>query len=106
MWKKIKLLKNKGNTKRDIKEISFEDIKKDNYILVDVRARKEYIEGHLNGAINIPLFDIKKKCNNLKKKDKIIVYCQSGIRSRKAIKILENLGFENVYNLKGGLDNI
>ena len=106
MWNKFKEWKNKGNIKRIIKEISFEDIKKDKYILVDVRARKEYMEDHLRGAINIPYFDIKKKYERLNKNDKIVLYCQSGIRSKKALKIFENLGFENVYNLKGGLDNI
>ena len=43
----------------------------------------------------------------IKEKERIIiVYCQSGIRSKKAIKILYKNGFKNIYHLKGGLDQI
>ena len=61
-----------------------------------------------NGAINIPLYELEicSDCR-LKEKDRIIiVYCQSGIRSKKAIKILSKNGFKNLYHLKGGLDEI
>lgn len=102
MWKKSENKK----IKRDIKEISFEDIKKDEYILIDVRSRGEYLEGHLNGAVNIPLSTIKKGINNIARDKKILVYCQSGVRGKKALKILEDLGYKDVYNLKGGLENI
>ena len=81
---------------------------KSDVILLDVRSLKELNEGHLNGAINIPLYELEMCCD-CKLKDKyktIIVYCQSGIRSKKAIKILYRNGFTNLYNLKGGLDNI
>lgn len=79
MWKKSENKK----IKRDIKEISFEDIKKDEYILIDVRSRGEYLEGHLNGAVNIPLSTIKKGINNIAIDKKILVYCQSGVRGKK-----------------------
>lgn len=47
-------------------------------------------------------------CNcKLKEKDRIIiVYCQSGVRSKKAVKILNKDGFKNIYHLKNGLDGI
>lgn len=102
MWKKSENKK----IKRDIKEISFEDIKKNEYILIDVRSRGEYLEGHLNGAINIPLSDIKKEISNINMNKKVLLYCQSGIRSKKALRILENLGYHEIYSLKGGLENI
>ena len=50
-----------------------------------------------------------EKCGDCKLKDKdkiVIVYCQSGVRSKKAIKILKKSGFKNLYNLKNGLDGI
>lgn len=77
-------------------------------ILLDVRSPQEYKEGHLEGSINIPLYDLSKKSENtIKNKEcTIIVYCQSGNRSKKAIDILSNKGYENLYNIKGGLDNI
>ena len=60
------------------------------------------------GAINIPLYELEK-CYNYKLKDKnivIVIYCQSGIRSKKAVSILRKHGFKNLYNLKGGLNEI
>ena len=79
-----------------------------NAILLDVRSPQEYREGHLEGSINLPLYDIEKKAQNvLKQKDAtIIVYCQTGGRSRKAIEILEEEGYTMLYNIRGGLDQI
>jgi len=77
-------------------------------ILLDVRSPQEYREGHLNGATNIPLYELEICCDcKLRDKEKtIIVYCQSGIRSKKAIRILNKNGYRNLYHLKGGLDAI
>ena len=98
------------NNERDINinELMYVISTNPNSILLDVRSPQEYKEGHLNGAINIPLYELKMCCDcNLKEKDKIvIVYCQSGIRSKKAIKILDKNGFKNLYHLKNGLDGI
>lgn len=106
MWKKLRFFEKRKKIKRSIKEISFEDVKLKEYFIIDVRSKKEYQEGHLDGAINIPLFSIKKNIEKINKNKKILVYCQSGVRSKRALKALQELGFENVYNLKGGLDNI
>lgn len=75
-------------------------------ILVDVRSNQEYNEGHLQGAINIPEFEIEKKINKIipKKNQLIIVYCQYGGRSKNAKNTMNKLGYTNVYNLYGGLD--
>lgn len=77
-----------------------------NSILLDVRSPQEFKEFHLNGAINIPLYELEV-CSDCKLGDKqkiIIVYCQSGIRSKRAVKILYKNGYKNLYNLKEGLD--
>lgn len=72
-------------------------------ILIDVRSKQEFNEGHINGAINIPLSDINKLTNMVKDKKKyIILYCSSGIRSKKAQKELISKGYINVYNLIDG----
>lgn len=104
MWKKLKEWKN--HKKRNIKEVSIEDINLNDYLIIDVRSKKEYEEGHINGAINISLFSLKKNINKIITTKKILVYCQSGVRSKKALKILEEHGIKNLYNLKGGIDNI
>ena len=100
-------------TRKDRIDIDIYELRKITYnnieaILLDVRSPLEFKEGHLKNAINIPLYDLDKNCNlRIKDKNKvIIVYCQSGIRSKKAIKILYKNGFMNLYHLKGGLDKL
>lgn len=78
-----------------------------NAVLLDVRSSQEYIEGHIRGSINIPVYDIEKQAKNkLNKNSIIIVYCSAGIRSKRAIQILEKLGYENLYNVEGGIENL
>ena len=76
-------------TASEVKEIL--DNKDEKYILIDVREESEYNEGHIPGAVNIPLGNI----NSIKyDKDKIIiVYCRSGSRSRDAANKLNNIGY-------------
>jgi len=73
-----------------------------NVILLDVRSKQEYDEGHLKGAINIPVYELEYRAENeIKDKECIIIaYCSAGIRSRKAIKILRNHGYKNLYNVE------
>ena len=105
LWKNIKINK---KYKREIKEVNFTDINLNEYIVIDVRSKREFKEGHLNTAINIPLAEINKSIDKYIKnrENKILVCCQYGIRSRKVAEILEEKGYVHVYNLKGGLENI
>ena len=75
-------------------------------ILIDVRSNQEYREGHLQGAVNIPDFEVQNKIQREvpKKNQLIVLYCQYGGRSRSTMGILKKLGYTNVYNLYGGLD--
>lgn len=105
-----KILKRYRYSQKDININELKEIRQNNekVILLDVRSPQEFNEGHLNGAINIPLYELETCCS-CKLKDKgrvIIVYCQSGIRSKKAIRILNKNGFKNLYHLKNGLDGI
>lgn len=77
-------------------------------ILVDVRSKQEYNEGHLEGSINIALYDLERGENEeLKDKEAtIILYCQTSGRSNRALQILKKKGYHNVYQIEGGLDNI
>lgn len=77
-------------------------------ILVDVRSKQEYQEEHLEGSINCPLYDLERNSQNLsdKKENTIIVYCQSGSRSKRATQILKERGCFHVYQIEGGFDNI
>lgn len=86
------------------------NIMKNNYstILIDVRSRQEFGEGHIANAINLPVYDLEKKINNYvpDKSNIIILYCQTEIRSNKAKRILEKVGYRDIYILKGGMDSI
>lgn len=97
---------------KDEFSIDYENVKMimkndQNAILIDVRSRQEYKEKHLEGSINISLYDIER--GNYKIEDKnstIILYCELGKRSRRAMEILKKKGYTKVYQLEGGLDNI
>ena len=79
-----------------------------NVIVLDVRSVQEFKEGHLLGAMNIPLGDLKNKANLLipNHGQAIITYCQWGGRSEKAANVLRRMGYTNIYQLNGGLDGI
>ena len=78
---------------------------RDDAKVVDVRLDKEFREGHIVNAVNIPLGALESRLRELDKfKDKaIICNCRSGQRSMQACKILRRHGFEKVYNLSGGV---
>lgn len=105
MWETMNVVR--INT-RNIKEVEYNEINLNEYILIDVRSRREFSENHLNGATNIPLPEIKKNIGRYvqNKNRKILVYCEYGGRSAKAVEILNKLGYTNAYNLKGGLEKI
>ena len=96
---------------RDIREITEDEMREtiktvENVVVLDVRSTQEFNEGHILGAINIPVYELKKKAKQTirDKNSVIIAYCTAGIRSRKAIKILKDLGYRNLYNIKDGIN--
>jgi rhodanese-related sulfurtransferase len=72
-------------------------------LVLDVRACDEYEQGHLGSAINIPLNLLCLKQRQLSASQSLLVYCNSGRRSRAAAALLKRQGFD-AYYLKGGLD--
>ncbi len=71
--------------------------------ILDVREPDEYQGGHIPGAILIPLHSLEKRINEIPKNLKVCVYCKSGNRSQQAIQRLKSLGFNNLFNLTGGI---
>ena len=106
----LKLIKNKIFSRNmDFYEISMQELEekqKNGAVIIDVRSSQEYDEGHINNAINIPKYEIKKNVNNVlkNKNQEIVLYCQTGFRSKQAYKKLIKLEYKNVYNLFGGLE--
>jgi rhodanese-related sulfurtransferase len=74
-------------------------------VVIDIRPIADFSQGHIIHALNIPMNGFKNQLNQLEKhKEKpIIVNCRSGAQSTAACKILRSNGFEQVFNLKGGI---
>ena len=105
----LKYINRQYRIEEDSNNINMEQLKqmiKQNAVIVDVRSPQEYKEKHIKGAILIPSYEIVKKADKIlnQKQVPIIVYCLSGTRSQKAIKILKKLGYINLYHLQGGID--
>jgi glyoxylase-like metal-dependent hydrolase (beta-lactamase superfamily II)/rhodanese-related sulfurtransferase len=69
---------------------------------VDVRQPGEYGGGHARGSINFPLNSLTKNIDQLDPRTPTFLICQTGYRSSLATSLLENAGFESVYNVAGG----
>jgi len=76
-------------------------------IIVDVRDPHEYIKGHIENSINLPLGKFSETLPSLEKykKQPIIVVCQTGTRSSPACKTLTKANFEQVFNITGGMQS-
>lgn len=81
---------------KDINEVEFKD-----YTLVDVRTVREFENGHIEGAVNIPVDSLRDRLDELDKNKPIVEYCQVGLRGYVADRILSQNGFE-VLNVTGG----
>ena len=88
-----------------VRQFYYEDIpaltERTDVILLDTRTVYEYMRGHAEGFINIPLDDLRELLSELDRTKKIYVMCQSGLRSYLATRILMQNGFD-AYNFAGG----
>jgi len=91
-----------------MKEVTVEELKKmidakEDFQLIDVREPAEFAAANLKGEL-IPLSSVPQNVDKISKTKKVIVHCRSGKRSANAITFLENNhGYDNLYNLKGGI---
>ena len=68
-------------------------------VILDVRSHGEYVSGHIEGSVNIPVNKLSENLNKLKSKNKpIITCCASGMRSASAKGLLESKGYTKVIN--------
>ena len=92
---------------KDIDPATFDQLRRNdtNTVVLDVRTKKEYREGHIPGAVlldfNSPNFD--EEVAKLDKSKTYLVHCAAGGRSTKACKKMERLDFSKLYNLEGGM---
>lgn len=93
-------MKNKTITPKEAHEILNS---KEGTVLLDVRTREEYKQMHIDGAKLIPVDEITQQATSElpDKEATILVYCQSGMRARTAVKQLEGMGYTNVVSFGG-----
>ena len=99
---------NGGNSKNAYEQITPAEAKalmdsEEGYIILDVRTPEEFAEGHIEGAILIPDYEIGEKAESIlsDKEQLILVYCRSGRRSKNAANELATLGYTNVKEFGG-----
>lgn len=91
-----------------MKEITAKELKelidkKADFQLIDVREQHEYDDVNLKGEL-IPMGEVMDNAGKISKDKKVVIHCRSGKRSAAVIQALENqLGYNNLYNLKGGI---
>jgi adenylyltransferase/sulfurtransferase len=98
-----------SQVKRQIKEVTVHDVRdnlnpENGFTLLDVREGDEWEQGHLNQAIFLPRGFLEVKADKLlpDKSQPIVVYCAGGVRSALAAKTLQDLGYREVYSMRGG----
>lgn len=82
---------------RELDKLSKEEIS-----VIDVRTSGEFEFAHIEGAINIPVDDLRSRLSEIPKNKKVILYCAVGLRGYLASRILHQHGYTDVYNLSGG----
>jgi molybdopterin/thiamine biosynthesis adenylyltransferase/rhodanese-related sulfurtransferase len=95
--------------RKDVKEISVQEAKNllennGKHVLLDVREKDEYREGHLEGSVSLPrgFLEIKVETTVPEKSTPIIAYCAGGTRSLLAAKQLKEMGYQDVISMSGG----
>ena len=108
--------KNQSNAEGSTQEVTYEQISleeakqlmkdEEGYIILDVRTKEEFAEGHIPGAICVPNETISGEMpEELPEKGQLIlVYCRSGNRSKQASKKLAELGYTNIKEFGGIID--
>jgi len=97
---------NSGYEMATTKQITVQQLKDKNedYFFLDVRGYSEYNSGHIKGSLNIHAGYLKDKINVVPNDKKVIVHCAGGDRSAIAASVLQQKGFDNIYNLTCGMN--
>ncbi|MCF2949519.1 rhodanese-like domain-containing protein [Paraglaciecola aquimarina] len=89
----------------DITQQTLVEMDKKTHVIIDVRTEKEYQEGHVPAAINIPLQMLQDNFESVQpdKNKTLVLYCRSGYRAGKAAKVLQDKGYTNLVHLQGDM---
>ncbi|KFX56587.1 pyridine nucleotide-disulfide oxidoreductase [Clostridium botulinum] len=88
----------------DFKQVNIDKVRElveNNAVIIDVRERREYENGHIKNSKNIPLSELRERVNEIPKDAPVYLHCRTGQRSYNATLALQNLGYTNVYNITG-----
>jgi len=96
-------------TATDVPEITVPELKallekEPGTLIYDVRTPDEYKEGHIKGAILIPLQELPDRYTQIPQHKKVVVYCRAGVRSAKAVAFLRAHGYDDAVSLAGGYE--
>jgi len=83
-----------------------EECTNENYTIIDLREAHELPKLQYKSVLNVPFSEIENYQNQLLKNQNIILFCQSGMRSKKALDLLMNNGFTNIYHLQNGIQSL
>ena len=102
------LLSNSFNKHESVSPlIAVTKMNSDDVVVIDIRDSHEFIKSHIENAVNIPLSKLEEQLPSLEKHKKhpLIVVSQTGARSVSACKTLTKAGFEQVFNMLGGMQS-
>lgn len=90
---------------KGLRNLNAEQFKKESkgQSMIDVREVHEFNQGHIPGAINIPLGQLRTRLSEIPKDRPVFLYCRSGMRSRQAGRLLSRYGYRNMAHLNGGI---
>lgn len=76
-----------------------------NFVILDVRTPEEFLGEHIENAVNLDYYSdtFRNDLDKLDKNKTYLIYCRSGSRSEKALNIMKELDFKEVYNMSGGI---
>lgn len=77
------------------------ELVENNELIIDVREKVDYEKGHIKGAKNIPLSELRERMDEIPRDGKVYVNCKTGQKSYNAVLALQNAGYKNVCNITG-----
>lgn len=89
---------------KDFKQVNVDKVRElveEGAFIVDVREEYEYKRGHVKGSVNIPLSTLRKRLSEIPRDRPVYLHCRTGQRSYNAVMALQNLGYDQVYNITG-----
>ena len=92
-------------TAEEASELILENEGNPDFMIIDVRTPSEYADGHIENSVLVDFNadDFEQKIGEFDRDGKYLVYCRSGNRSSRALSVMEDLGFKEVYNMLGGI---